>query len=89
MYKVTWKDRLCGVIVLRIYNDLKGRKCCLLADWIYDESAPKLFSVMLAHAIHVNWQEDIFYFLNKRKSPEARRQSFRELEHKKELMAHY
>ena|SRR3989338_1212224 len=62
VYKVTWKDRLCGVIVLRIYNDLKGRKCCLLADWIYDESAPKLFSVMLAHAIHVNWQEDVFYF---------------------------
>ncbi len=62
VYKISHKGKICGVIVVRIFDDFKGRKCCSLADWIYDESKSDLFPVMIAHAIHDNQQDALFYY---------------------------
>lgn len=62
VYKMACKGEICGVSVVRTFNDFSGKKCCVLADWIYDESRPGLFPVMVAHAIHHNRKNGIQYY---------------------------
>jgi len=62
VYKTACKGKICGVFVVRTFNDFNGKKCCVLADWIYDELKPKLFPVMLAHAIDHNRKNGIQYY---------------------------
>ncbi len=62
VYKVSRKGRPEGVIALRISTDIRGRKCCVLADWLYDESVPELFPIILSYVMQMNRQDDVCYF---------------------------
>jgi hypothetical protein len=62
IYKVSHKTEICGVIVTRVQSIAKGTKNCFIADWFYDKEKEILFPIMLAHAIHDNYSNNIYAF---------------------------
>jgi len=63
LYECRKDGMLCGVLVTRIRSLSQEKKCCYIADWLFDESNKSVFPIMLAHAVHDNHLNDIHAFI--------------------------